>query len=229
MNNLVKFVMGSVLSICAATMGSVAMADERDGTIERFTCLDLGVPDHHLKATYVKLNEKDQGKQRGFGGGDMALKLSNDGLNSGTFYTGAGSAATFVFQKKSPGPRFAIYFKPVNVKFLDSVRVFVCMRLATGKKDYLYSQMGAYKPTKIAGGNGWYVASEDLDSFGGEHFRGATIDRITVLLNARGDDGHILVGNTQVFGKKDLLDPSTLIMDEVPCTSDLTCGVFVQK
>ncbi len=73
------------------------------------------------------------------------------------------------------------------------------------------------------------IASENLDSFGNGYFKGANIERISVVLSARGDDGYILVGNTQVYGRKDLLDPSTLIMDEVPCTSSLTCGALVQN
>ncbi|RTL43069.1 MAG: hypothetical protein EKK48_09205 [Candidatus Melainabacteria bacterium] len=227
MNKIVKLAVGSMLSICAATMGSAAMADERDGTIERFTCLDTGVPAGHLQSTYVKLIGPNQGKKYGFGGGDTAISLSNDGYSGGTFYTGTGSAANFIPQKKSPGPRFSIYFKPVGVN-ISNVRVYVCLRRLDGRNDYLLGTLGSFHPAQIKDGNGWYVASEDLDSFNG-NFKGANIERISVVLNARGDDGYILVGNTQVYGRKDLLDPSTLVMDEVPCTSSLTCGALVQN
>ncbi|MFN8555565.1 MAG: hypothetical protein U0103_29215 [Candidatus Obscuribacterales bacterium] len=227
MNKIVKLAVGSILSICAATMGSAAMADERDGTIERFTCLDVGVPEGHLQSTYVKLIGPNQGKKFGFGGGDTAMSLSNDGYTGGTFYTGTGSSATFIPQKKTPGPRFSIYFKPVGVNF-SNVRVYVCLKRLDGRNDYLVGTLGGFNPAQIKDGNGWYIASEDLDNFNG-HFKGASIERISVVLNARGDDGYILVGNTQVYGRKDLLDPSTLVMDEVPCTSSLTCGALVRN
>lgn len=236
MSTLMKIAMLSLLSLSTALIATTqAKADEKDGTIERFTCLDLGVPDGHLKGTYVKLNASDQGKKLGFGGGDMALKLSNDGLNSGTLYTGTGAAGTFVLQKKES--QFQIYYKPGKVN-PGNCRVYICFKQEItpnptpnpGKPEpifkpgYLIGSLGGFNQTKVGGG--WFTCSDDLDSFG---YRGAIIERISVVLNARGDDGNLLVGNMQVFSHKDLLDPSTLIMEEAPCAPKMTCNAFVQQ
>lgn len=223
MNTLKKIAMLSLLSLSTALIATTqAKADQRDGTIERFTCLDLGVPEGHLKGTYVKLNASDQGKKLGFGGGDMALKLSNDGLDSGTLYTGTGGAATFVAQKKESN--FQIYFKPGKVD-PKNCRVYICVKVPNKPNNYLIGTLAGFNKKNFGGG--WFTCGDDLDTFG-PSFAGAIIERITVVLNARGDDGNILLGNIQVFGHKDLLDPSTLIMDEVPCTSSLTCNAFNQ-
>lgn len=221
MNTLKKIAMLSLLSLTTALISTTqAKADERDGTIERFTCLDLGAPDGHLSGTYVKLGVSDQGKKLGFGGGDMALKLSNDGLDSGTLYTGTGAAATFVAQKKES--KFQIYFKPGKVN-PTNCRVYICVKVPNKPDNYLIGTLASFITTNVGGG--WFTCGDDLDTFG-PGFAGAIVERISVVLNARGDDGNILVGNIQVFGHKDLLDPSTLIMDAVPCTSSLTCGAL---
>jgi hypothetical protein len=222
MKTIRKIAMLSLLSMSTIFCTSQAKADERDGTIERFTCLDLGVPDGHLRSDYIRLTAKDIGKKLGFGGGDIAMRLTNDGLNSGTFYTGTGCAATFIPQKKEN--LFKITYKPVGVK-PENVRVYICTKNSDGSNGYLLGTLAGFHP--IATGNGWFTAGDDLDTFG-TGFRGAIIQRISVVLNARGDNGRIFIGNIQVASRKDLLDPSTLIMDEVPCTSGLTCGALNQ-
>ncbi len=222
MKTIRKIAVLSLLSMSTIFCTSQAKADDRDGTIERFTCLDVGVPEGRLRSDYIRLTAKDIGKKLGFGGGDTALRLTNDGLNAGTFYTGVGCAANFVQQKKENF--FKIYYKPVNVK-PENCRVYICTKNSNGSNGYLLGTLAGFKPTAI--GNGWFTAGDDLDTFGNT-FRGAIIQRISVVLNARGDDGRIFIGNIQVSSHKDLLDPSNLIMDEVPCTSSLTCGALNQ-
>lgn len=222
MNKLHKIAMISLLSMSAVMFSTQqAKADEKDGTIERFVCLQQGVESGHLKSAYVKLNAKDAGQKLGFGGGDWAIRLSNDGeAGSGEFFNFAGGSATFVTAKKET--QFKLYFKPVNVDY-KKCRLFICIRLANGQPSYLYSGIDGFQVTKLA--NGWYTVGDDLDSFNGA-FRGATVSRMTLVLNKSGDDGHILMGNTQVYSHKDLLDPSTLVMDKVPCSDSLICGAY---
>jgi hypothetical protein len=222
MNTLHKIAMVSLIASFAAIFSPQAKAAEGDGTIERFTCLSIGVPDNRLKGTFVKLNAKDQGKKLGFGGGDMALKLSNDGLEArNDFFTGTGGAATFALGRKEN--EFKIYVKPVNVRF-TSCRIYICVTTVNGKPDSLEALASGLNPIPLE--NGWFQIDGDLDTFAG--FRGSTVNRISFVLNANGDDGHILMGNTQVFSKKDVLDPSTIIMDESPCDPSKTCNFFVR-
>ncbi|CAN5292172.1 hypothetical protein BH10CYA1_BH10CYA1_28460 [soil metagenome] len=223
MNKLHKIAMISLLSISAAMYSTQAKADEKDGTIERFVCLQDNVEPGHLKSAFVKLNANEISQKFGFGGGSWALKLSNDGEGTpGGFTSYTGGAATFVPQKKEA--KFLVYFKPVNVD-IDHVRLFICMTLPSGKPSYLFGQLAGFIVKPV--GNGWFTVGEDLETYNGE-FNGAIVNRITVALSNQGDVGHILMGNTQVISHKDLLDPSTLIMDKVPCNSNLTCGALVQ-
>jgi len=223
MNTLQKIAMVSLLSMSAAMLSTQAKADERDGTIERFVCLQDGVEQGHLKSAFVKLNANETNQKLGFGGGGWALKLSNDGLaGPGTFQSYAGGSATFIPQKKEA--QFKVYFKPVNVD-PNNCRLFICVTKSNGQASYLFGSIGAFQVNSV--GNGWYTVGDDLESFNGE-FNGAIVNRITLALNKAGDDGHILMGNTQVISHKDVLDPSTLIMEKVPCGNNLTCGAYAQ-
>ncbi len=220
-NTLKKIAMVSLLSLSTLICTTQAKADERDGTVERFTCFKDDGASGRLKSTFVKVNANDTGKKFGFGGGDWAIKLSNDGFTASSPYESfAGGSATFVNQKKET--QFKVYVKPVSAKLADC-RLFICMRNPDGTPNYLFGSADSFITTNV--GNGWYTISEDLDTYNGA-FRNVTITRISLVLNALGDDGHLLMGNTQVYSHKDLLDPSTLVMDPVPCSDGLVCGAY---
>ncbi|MBS2003840.1 MAG: hypothetical protein JST44_20205 [Cyanobacteria bacterium SZAS LIN-5] len=220
MKKLHKLAMVTLLSTCAAIHATQAKADERDGTIERYVCLQSGVEPGHINAEYVNLNANEVAQKFGFGGGNMALKLSNDGQSRGFYQNYAGGAATFVLAKKQS--QFKIYFKPVGVN-QDHCRVLVCIRKADGEIRNLAGQLSGYKATSLS--NGWYSVGGDLNNYNGE-FTGATINRISLTLDSAGDNGYILMGNTQVLSKKELLDPSKLVMDAASCTNTLVCAPF---
>lgn len=223
MNKVIKFAVMSLVSTSTMLCTTQAKADDGDGSIERFECLRTREAQNHLNSRYIRLPASERRKGLGFGGGDFAIKLSNDGFgnNFPDHLSYVGASAVFVKQKREN--KFVVYFKPVNLD-IEHVRIITCVTKSNGREDYLLSTLPARDIAPVPGREGWFTASDDISRFPG--FEGAIVDRISLMLATAGDDGYILIGNTQVIGKKDTLDPSTLIMDKVPCSSGVVCGAY---
>lgn len=218
----------SLLSLSILLLSPQAKADVNDGEIERFVCLTDKIDKGDLQTEFVQLNATDASKGYGFGGGNMALKLSNNGFAAPTVALAQANAAggQAVFGPSKKNNRLQIFFKPVNIDtshvrinacFLDKARGILGFSAPLSKLDV--------RPLT----NGWYAIDDDYDDI--FHINGVLVLRVTYKLEASGDNGHILIGTTQLLNDhldRTTVSPSNLIMEKMPCSAVPICGISSQ-
>jgi hypothetical protein len=223
MKNLQKIAMISLLSMSTIVFSGQAKADEKDGTVQQYVCVRSGDDKGDLHSAFVKLTQNEISQGFGYGGGTMALKLSNNGFTAPNPNSSfAGGTVDFTLNKKNSN--FQIYFKPVDVD-LRNVQLMLCLRKTSGAQDRSFGPFSVF-PIKAVGQNGWFVLEDDLSHLG-KDFANAEVERVSYKLLAEGDNGHILIGRTSIGSRKDVLSPSTLVMDKAPCGSPATTNCAV--
>lgn len=218
MNKFQTLAMLSVVSIAAALTPMQAQADVIHGSVNRFVTTKNVQGAGELRATFGQLNSSERGLRLGFGGGDWALKLSNSGLTSTAPMENYAGGAT-VFPLETNESIIRVVYKPVNIK-VSNIQLAISLKKTNGEN---YTISGPFNnfSTRQLGDSDWSVLEVSIDSLPAD-IRGACVERVSYGLEARGDDGYVLIGNTAAITDKDVIQPSILIGDTAPHGSDVT-------
>ncbi len=188
MNTVNKIAMATSLAFVAASFSTQAQADEKDGSVHRFVCVRSGNDNGALHSSFQKLTANEISKGYGYGGGNFALKLANNGFTApNPNQSFAGGSVDFFINKKNT--LVQIFYKPVNVD-VRNVRLDICYLTRTGQ-DRSFGPFSAFSTKDL--GDGWFELDQDFSNLG-QQFDNLEIERVSYKLIADGDDGHVLIG-----------------------------------